>query len=974
MTANLNQIDTNLEQWLVDRGFEKILMSDPVQRLKRIRFLGTMQYFVDLEHFYTRYDHSLSVAKLADTFSKRARLGSEMGNIVVLMALIHDIGHLPFSHASEVFFRQTWGKYHTGHGSRLVHHLASHLKIIGEIDLAKMVRHANALLAGHLEKDSYERKVAYQIFHGTVSADNLDGITRAARSIGLPAPEPTDIISGISRREDQPILSHEAQQLVIEFFELQKKVYLEYVYSANGLSAEAMMTRALEITFPKSSSDRNEFLSLDDSSTLERCHDDSRSRELIQMLEAKMLFASLREIAPEKHKLISALSKRMPSEIGRAIPIRKILEATLCETLNLPEPLYFICHSTIRHRFPNLGPRQRHLFRRDFSLEKTNRDLRSSKSYEDDIDIFLPTDTLSNVRFLSIPRSLKYSAPYETCQPDHKTELEKHRGAYTTPRKIVQFIVDWTIRKKDDTIFDPASGDGIFLRVAYERLLGLGATSKEAVHLIFGVETDHVYWENNKRFFNKIASASKHIINEDYFSMSSKSLGFADKPRFDVIVANPPYIRAHRFQGDDRERAIRVAEQCGVRLSQRISSWAPYVVNAVTMLKPNGRIGMVLPTELLSADYAEPVRRFLKQNFSSLHFVFFNKFVFSGVQQDVLLLLASNDGQPGIFRTSVQDKDSLSVETVSNAEKQVVSSKWLSSKWTNLLADQSIQSLLDTLLDRRQAIAFEELASVSIGLVTGCNEYFILSPSMTHKHSIKDEWLTPIIAKAASIPGALIDPEDFDKLASDDKECYLLQINTSANVASDIPLAEYLKEGKRRGIEQKYKCRTRWPWYSVPMQSVPDAFITYMSGNFVRLVINRANVHSTNTIHNVRFKEQLSQRLIYAYTVSFYSSFSLLSTELIGRVYGGGVLKLEPGDTRKILLPNLGRFNSEIINELASLLKDLDRGIRSGSLCLFEEIDRLVMYKGLGLSESDCIRIREERERLRRRRMLRYLT
>ncbi|MEL7656852.1 MAG: N-6 DNA methylase, partial [Bacillota bacterium] len=805
-----------------------------------------------------------------------------------------------------------------------------------------------------------EQKIAYNIFHGTLSADNLDGITRAARSIGLPAPEPMRIISGISKKGELLILSPEVQPIVFDFFELQKKVYLDYVYSSNGLSAEAMMTRALEITFPKSSSDRNEFLSLDDHSTLERCNEDHRSRELVRMLDEKKLFASLREIAPEKYKLISALRNRIHIESGQSIATMKALEATLSDTLNLPEPAYFICHSTIRHKFHIRGLRQSKLFTKYLSLEEVNRDLRSSKSYESLIDMFLPQDNISNLRLLSIPNSLRYPIAFENSKLPLTTELEKHRGAYTTPRKVAQFLANWAIQERNAIVLDPASGEGVFLKSAYERMIDLGASSGDAINAIYGIETDRVYWQKSLHVLGEHILSSKRIINDDFFNISAKAFGLTDLPKYDAVIANPPYIRAHRFQGDDRQRALLIAEQCGIRLSQRVSSWAPYVIYAATMLKPNGRMGMVLPTELLSTDYADPVRRFLRKHFTSLQFIFFDKFVFAGVQQDVVLLLASNDGPQGILRTSVQDKDALLTDTISNIEIQAITSKWLSCKWTSLLTDQYILSLIDRLIDSNKVVSLGELATVSIGQVTGCNDFFIISQPDAAKNSIKEEWLTPIVAKAASIPGAICDSDEFQMRIASGAGCYLLRINTSANVASDPALMEYLKEGKRRGVEQKYKCRTRWPWYSVPMQTQPDAFITYMSGNFVRLVLNKAQIHSTNTIHNIRFREDINKHMVSAYIAAFYSSFSLLSTELMGRVYGGGVLKLELGDTKKILLPNLDTFKSEYIERLTILLIRLDKAIRSGSLDICCEIDHLVMHEGLGLSESDCSRIREE--------------
>jgi hypothetical protein len=60
-----------------------------------------------------------------------------------------------------------------------------------------------------------------------------------------------------------------------------------------------------------------------------------------------------------------------------------------------------------------------------------------------------------------------------------------------------------------------------------------------------------------------------------------------------------------------------------------------------------------------------------------------------------------------------------------------------------------------------------------------------------------------------------------------------------------------------------------------------------------------------------------------ALTLAFHNWVTLLSIERIGRVYGGGVLKVEPGDAPRILIPRLPGFRS-------SLFTQADRAFRHG--------------------------------------------
>lgn len=100
--------------------WEREIISQPAyQRLRRIRQLAWTDY-VYPGAMHTRFEHSLGVMHIATTMydalvrSSKAVLESEMGfdeaglerdrRLVRLAALLHDVGHTPFSHAAEELF------------------------------------------------------------------------------------------------------------------------------------------------------------------------------------------------------------------------------------------------------------------------------------------------------------------------------------------------------------------------------------------------------------------------------------------------------------------------------------------------------------------------------------------------------------------------------------------------------------------------------------------------------------------------------------------------------------------------------------------------------------------------------------------------------------------------------------------------------------------------------------------------------
>jgi hypothetical protein len=85
-----------------------------------------------------------------------------------------------------------------------------------------------------------------------------------------------------------------------------------------------------------------------------------------------------------------------------------------------------------------------------------------------------------------------------------------------------------------------------------------------------------------------------------------------------------PLRRYQAFQGAARAKARVAALRAGDRLSALASSWAAFAVRSAQLVKTEGRLGLVLPAELLSTNYAGPVRRFLCERFGSVRLIMFD--------------------------------------------------------------------------------------------------------------------------------------------------------------------------------------------------------------------------------------------------------------------------------------------------------------------------------------------------------------
>ncbi|MFA6472995.1 MAG: HD domain-containing protein, partial [Candidatus Latescibacterota bacterium] len=80
---------------------EADIVNTPIfQRLRGIRQLA-FAYLVYPGALHTRFEHSLGVCHVAGSIADNLNLDKEEKRIIRLAALLHDIGHGPFSHVSE---------------------------------------------------------------------------------------------------------------------------------------------------------------------------------------------------------------------------------------------------------------------------------------------------------------------------------------------------------------------------------------------------------------------------------------------------------------------------------------------------------------------------------------------------------------------------------------------------------------------------------------------------------------------------------------------------------------------------------------------------------------------------------------------------------------------------------------------------------------------------------------------------------
>ncbi|MCK4340630.1 MAG: N-6 DNA methylase [Phycisphaerae bacterium] len=552
-------------------------------------------------------------------------------------------------------------------------------------------------------------------------------------------------------------------------------------------------------------------------------------------------------------------------------------------------------------------------------------------------------------------------------EPGQARDIAKELGVFYTDSQIADFLVWWSVRSPRDTILDPSFGGGVFLRSACKRLRTLGGEPSASV---YGVEIDaEVHHRISAKLTDEFSVDQRNLRRGDFFDRDSS----ADK-RVDVIVGNPPFVRYHRFSGQVRQKALRRAAAEGVRLSSLSSSWAPFVVHCSARLNRGGRLAMVLPMELMQAAYALPVLQHLSSIFHRLTLLTFKRKLFPDLNEDTLLLLAEGkaEGPAAILWRDLASAGALASlrrrGTIPLRGTRRVDAEKLTSgrqKLVEYFVPALARDLYDELRKHHWTNRLGDLADVGIGYVTGCNNYFHLTPQAVADWSIPQRFLRRAIIKSRALRGLRFTTDDWEDAVSKDHARLLLAIRSDSQLPRTVQ--KYIEFGEQKGVPKAYKCRSRSPWYRVPHVYQPDALLTYMSGSTPRLVANDAEAVAPNNLHVVRIHPDV-HITGDGLGALWCTSLCRFSAEIEGHALGGGMLKLEPTEAQRVVVPSYPA-NYEALRNLATELDSLQRsGAADTALDL---ADTMILRVGLGLSKKECRVLRDAADLLRRRRYAR---
>lgn len=221
---------------------------------------------------------------------------------------------------------------------------------------------------------------------------------------------------------------------------------------------------------------------------------------------------------------------------------------------------------------------------------------------------------------------------------------------------------------------------------------------------------------------------------------------------------------------------------------------------------------------------------------------------------------------------------------------------------------------------KKNSLKLGDFFTIKRGIATGDNKFFIISHTQIEQLNLPMEYFRPILPSPRHLNKSEIyaDQKGYPKIK---QQLFVLDCKLPIEtIKESYPnLYIYLKEGIKKGVTERYLCKSRKIWYAQESRKESMFYCTYIGRsdkkgkNPFRFILNHSKAIVSNS-YLILYPKSNLQNQIDANPMLSYQIIKALnqitSRNMIdeGRVYGGGMYKLEPKELSKVLVNDLNNL------------------------------------------------------------------
>lgn len=437
-------------------------------------------------------------------------------------------------------------------------------------------------------------------------------------------------------------------------------------------------------------------------------------------------------------------------------------------------------------------------------------------------------------------------------------------GQVFTPGWAAEVMVRWAVQPHHKVLLDPGCGSGVMLQAA-------GALTNRSQVELHGFDIDSVALD-----MTRLNCALRGLsVEAELIDFLRDELSI----RPDCVVANPPFTRHHELTQDFKNEVHEgLGARLNLRLTRQASLHALFLARSIEIATDGARLAFITPSQWLSTKYGQEVRQFVESSARIDAIIELPNNFFPNARTSASLTFFTKGERASTPRTLSLSNGLIPVGDVL--------------EWLNQPAEASA----DVVASAVSLVSLGELATVSRGLATGHNAFFVLSEAERVQRGIP----LSAVRRCISSPRVHASPqltEDVFEAMPKTTPRWLLCVGPNP---SEGPVIDYIDYGEEIGVDERYLTGKRSTWYELKCHDRYPILFSYLNKDRPHVVVNDAHAVPLNTWLVIRPKDGVDlDKLVRALSSDSVARLALERS----RHYGHGLWKLEPSELKQLPIP-----------------------------------------------------------------------
>ena len=465
------------------------------------------------------------------------------------------------------------------------------------------------------------------------------------------------------------------------------------------------------------------------------------------------------------------------------------------------------------------------------------------------------------------------------------------KGQVWTPRWVADIMASTFTGRSIRHLLDPAIGPGVLV-----------AATKDAVRSMksvtgFEIDPNVVLCEDSS---SSTSPKSYQLRLESFIHAKVDAV-------FDAVIANPPYLRHHRIDAETKSKCREICQEVlGIQIDARAGIHIYFLVKSLGSLVEGGRLCFILPADAFEGVFASKLWRAISSRYSIDGFLKFQNEnpAFPSVDTNaVIVFISKNEPRAELTWVEVQKKPTA---------KQLDS---LARLLNNEIGLEGVVAFAEAMkipmgqavdigFTRKQdeapfdSVPFSAVARVIRGIATGANEVFLMNSDQVAASGIPKSSFVRTISRVRDAIDEPITDLTLEKLDRIGRPTYLLSLDGEQEVSEQA--RKYFESFEDSGISSRPLVKSRKHWYVMERRVPPPLLFAYLGRRNVRFLRCDVTLQPLTGFLCVYPHPGFSEDALFKV---LNHPLTIAQLARVGKSYGNGALKVEPGGLRQLRIP-----------------------------------------------------------------------